>query len=179
MRQLQFKERNEVVLVDEFDNDLGVMEKLAAHIEGKLHRAFSVFIFNDKGELLLQQRAREKYHGGGLWTNTCCSHPQLNEDVKESALERLYFEMGIQCDLEFEYQFIYKAEVENNLVEHELDYVYIGYSNAIPKFNPAEVQQYKWETVPYILKDIERNPNLYTAWFKMALPIINEKCCSI
>lgn len=179
MRQLQFKERNEVVLVDEFDNDLGVMEKLAAHIEGKLHRAFSVFIFNDKGELLLQQRAREKYHGGGLWTNTCCSHPQLNEDVKESALERLYFEMGIQCDLEFEYQFIYKAEVENNLVEHELDYVYIGYSNAIPKFNPAEVQQYKWETVPHILKDIERNPNLYTAWFKMALPIINEKCCSI
>lgn len=179
MEQMKYKERNEVVLVDESDNDIGVMEKIAAHVEGKLHRAFSVFIFNDKGELLLQQRALEKYHGAGLWTNTCCSHPQLNEDVKESALERLRFEMGIECEIGFEYQFIYKAQVENNLIEHELDYVFIGYSNTDPTINPNEVLQYKWETVPHILLDIARNPNHYTAWFKMALPIINEKCCSI
>jgi len=121
-------ERNNVVLVDENDNAIGEMEKLTAHKQGQLHRAFSVFIFNDKGELLLQQRASHKYHGAGLWTNTCCSHPQSGEDVGSSAQERLNYEMGLKCDLKFVDSFIYNEQVENNLIEHELNYVFIGYS---------------------------------------------------
>jgi len=165
-------ERNHVVLVNENNETLGVMDKMAAHRKGFLHRAFSVFIFNDKNELLLQQRAGHKYHGGDLWTNTCCSHPKFGEDVKESAMERLYFEMGLACDIHYSHAFIYKAAVENDLIEHEYDYIYIGYTNDIPMINQDEVQAYKWSSIAAVLDDIEMNPANYTYWFKEAFPMV-------
>lgn len=163
-------EKNEyVVLVDEQDNDIGVMEKLQAHQEGKLHRAFSVFIFNNKNQLLLQQRAINKYHSGGLWTNSCCSHPRPNETIKDAANRRLFEEMGIVCDLKILTNFIYKSNFENGLIEHELDYILVGNSNATPKLNKDEVESYKWQSISEIQTDILINPNLYTVWFKLAL----------
>lgn len=162
--------RNSVVLIDQNDHALGVMDKLQAHEEGKLHRAFSIFIFNDAGDLLLQQRADHKYHGAGLWTNTCCSHPQWGEDVRSSALERLQYEMGMTCDLEFVYSFIYRAEVENNLTEYELDHVFVGYSNQDPVINTDEVKDFRWCGVDEVLADIRTHPSDYTVWFKEAFP---------
>ncbi|RYG54060.1 MAG: isopentenyl-diphosphate Delta-isomerase [Chitinophagaceae bacterium] len=158
--------REKVVLVNEKDTVIGEMEKLAAHEQGKLHRAFSVFIFNENGFLLLQQRANDKYHGAGLWTNTCCSHPGLNEGVKESAIERLEYEMGIKCELEFLFSFIYRSEVENNLIEHEYDHVYCGVTDMHPYPNALEVQAWKWAKPETILNDLNENPGNYTVWFK-------------
>lgn len=158
-----------VILVDENDNDIGVMEKLQAHQEGLLHRAFSVFIFNDQEELLLQQRAISKYHSGGLWTNTCCSHPRPNETIKDAANRRLFEEMGMSCDLNIKTSFIYKTPFDNGLTEHELDYVLIGHTNQIPTINKEEVESYKWMPILDIKKDILSNPNQYTSWFKIAL----------
>lgn len=166
---------NNVVLVDEFDTPIGEMEKLKAHETGVLHRAFSVFLFNKNGELLLQQRAREKYHGGGLWTNTCCSHPQANETVEESAKKRLQFEMGIVCELEWVYSFLYQEKVENNLIEHEFDHVFVGQYNRDPQPNPDEVQNFKWMKIADILIDIDQHPSHYTVWFKKALPVLMGK----
>ena len=158
-----------VILVDENDNEIGVMEKLQAHQEGKLHRAFSIFIFNDKNELLLQQRAISKYHSGGLWTNTCCSHPRPNETITDAANRRLFEEMGMSCDLQIKTNFIYKTPFDNGLTEHELDYVLTGISNQNPTINADEVETYKWQSVSVIKKDIISNPNKYTSWFKIAL----------
>lgn len=171
----EIMDRNNVVLVDENDNAIREMDKLLAHEQGQLHRAFSVFIFNDKGALLLQQRADHKYHGAGLWTNTCCSHPQWGEDVGSSAMERLNYEMGLECSLKLIYSFIYNEKVENNLTEHELDYVFIGYSNQDPILNKDEVQDYKWMNIDVILSDIENNPAHYTVWFKQAFPELLSK----
>lgn len=168
-------ERNNVVLVDENDNAIAEMEKLMAHEQGRLHRAFSVFIFNDKGELLLQQRASHKYHGAGLWTNTCCSHPQWGETVALSAEERLIYEMGLKCDLRLVYSFIYNERVENNLTEHELDYVFVGYSDQCPVLNKDEVQDYKWMNADEILSDIKNSPSHYTVWFRQAFPELLSK----
>lgn len=168
-------ERNNVVLVDENDNAIAEMEKLVAHEQGCLHRAFSVFVFNGKGELLLQQRANHKYHGAGLWTNTCCSHPQWGETVVLSAEERLNYEMGMQCDLKLVYSFIYNERVENNLTEHELDYIFVGYSDQNPVLNRDEVQDYKWINADKIISDIKNNPSRYTVWFKQAFPELLSK----
>lgn len=158
-----------VILVDEQDNDIGVMEKLLAHQEGLLHRAFSIFIFNEKGELLLQQRALSKYHSAGLWTNTCCSHPRPNETIKDAANRRLFEEMGMSCDLKIITNFIYKTPFENGLTEHELDYVLTGITNQNPQINKDEVENYKWMPIEDIKKDIISHPDLYTSWFKIAL----------
>ena len=158
-----------VILVDEHDNDIGVMEKLQAHQEGLLHRAFSVFIFNDKEELLLQQRALSKYHSAGLWTNTCCSHPRPNETIKDAANRRLFEEMGLSCELQIKTNFIYKTSFENGLTEHELDYVLIGTTNQRPTINKEEVENYKWVSISEIKQDIIDNSNRYTSWFKIAL----------
>lgn len=163
-------ERNKVVLVDENDQDIKEMDKLVAHEQGHLHRAFSVFVFNDKGELLLQQRADHKYHGGGLWANTCCSHPQWGEDVKASAQQRLQEEMGMTCMFRFSHTFIYHTPVENNLIEHELDHVFVGFSNEQPVINPTEVKDFKWMTLDTVLSDMMIHSDRYTYWFKMALP---------
>lgn len=160
-----------VILVDENDNDIGVMEKLQAHQEGKLHRAFSIFIFNDKNELLIQQRALSKYHSAGLWTNTCCSHPRPNETIKDSANRRLYEEMGLSCDLQIKTNFIYKTSFDNGLTEHELDYVLVGYTKQDPLINKDEVENYKWKQISEIKNDIISYPHLYTSWFKIALEI--------
>lgn len=167
--------RNKVLLVDQNDTIIGEMEKLSAHEQGKLHRAFSVFIFNNKGELLLQQRASHKYHGADLWTNTCCSHPQPGEETLLSAKERLDYEMGMDCELTWLYSFLYHAQVENKLTEHELDHVFVGYADQDPTINPDEVRDYKWLPVSDILSDIKRNPSHYTVWFKESLPEVISK----
>ncbi len=161
--------REYVILVDEQDHEVGFMEKLQAHKEGKLHRAFSVFIFNDKKELLLQQRALSKYHSAGLWTNTCCSHPRPNETVKDAANRRLFEEMGMTCDLKVETSFIYKTSFENGLTEHELDYVLIGHTNRDPAVNTEEVENYKWISIEEVKQHVASQPAHYTSWFKIAL----------
>ncbi len=166
------RKRNKVVLVDQHDIPIGEMDKIEAHQKGALHRAFSIFLFNNKGEMLIHQRAGHKYHGGGLWTNACCSHPQWGEDIKTSALERLQFEMGIQCDIKKAFSFIYNASVENNLVEHEYDHVFTGYIDIDPEPNPEEVQSYKWVDMINLHEDMHDNPNQYTYWFKFAFPDI-------
>lgn len=162
--------RDKVILVDKDDNPIAEMDKTEAHIKGLLHRAFSVFIFNEKGEMLIHQRAEHKYHGAGLWTNTCCSHPQWNENIENSAIERLQFEMGIQCPIQPIFSFMYNAPVENNLIEHELDHVFIGQYNSNPKPNKDEVQSFKWIDIPTLINDMKSNPERYTFWFRTALP---------
>ena len=159
------KER--VILVDIHDNPIGEMEKLKAHVEAKLHRAFSVFIFNSKGELLLQQRALDKYHSPGLWTNTCCSHQRAGETNIEAGKRRLFEEMGFACELKEVFWFIYRADFDNGLTEHELDHVMIGQYDLSPEINPEEVAAYKWMTLEDVKSDMERNPEKYTAWFKI------------
>ena len=155
-----------VVLIDENDNEIGTEEKMKAHKEGKLHRAISVFIFNSKGEMLIQKRADKKYHCGGLWTNTCCSHPRHGESYEESANRRLEEEMGINVDLKDIFNFTYKAEFDNGLTEHEHDHVFIGTFDGEPKPNPNEVGDWKWVNTEELFNDIKENPNKYTYWFK-------------
>lgn len=165
-------ERNKVVLVDENDQPIGEMDKMEAHEKGILHRAFSIFIFNSKGEMLIHQRANKKYHGGGLWTNACCSHPQWDEDIKESAEQRLQFEMGLQCNLKKVFAFIYHTPVENDLIEHEYDHVLVGYTDLLPIPNADEVENYQWIERSDLLKKVADQPDLFTYWFRMALPRI-------
>jgi len=156
----------DVILVNKNDEEIGTMEKMEAHLQGMLHRAFSVLIFNSHGKLLIHRRAYGKYHSEGLWTNTCCSHPLPGETIAEAANRRLKEEMGMETTLAPLFSFIYRAELENNLVEHELDHVLIGFTNEQPNVNPEEVCDYKWLAMHEIEEDIERQPNLYTAWFK-------------
>ena len=159
----------DVILVNEQDQEIGQMEKLEAHQKGLLHRAFSVFVFNDKNELLIQQRAIGKYHSEGLWTNTCCSHPSPEETLEQAANRRLYEEMGMVCTVKRAFSFLYRAEFENGLVEHELDHVLIGYTNYPPLLNPEEAQAYKWISLDELEKDIAQHPEKYTIWFKIIL----------
>lgn len=156
-----------VILVDTNDNPIGLMDKMEAHKKALLHRAFSIFIINDKKELMLQQRAASKYHSPLLWTNTCCSHQRENESNIEAGKRRLMEEMGIEVPLEEVFSFIYKAPFDNGLTEHEFDHVMIGYSNQNPKINPEEVADWKWLNIDDLRKDIEKNPQKYTEWFKI------------
>ena len=160
-----------IILVDEQDNQIGVSEKLAAHQNGaKLHRAFSIFIFNDKNEMMLQQRAKTKYHFGGLWTNTCCSHPNVGETTMAAAHRRLVEEMGFDTDLEEICSFIYRApDPKSGLTEHEFDHVFIGKHNQAPKLNPEEADAYKWITLEDLEQDVRKHPENYTPWFKIVL----------
>lgn len=158
---------NYVILVDENDNPLGTMEKIEAHEKARLHRAFSVFIYNSKNELLLQQRALTKYHTPGLWTNTCCSHQKLKETNIEAGKRRLQEEMGFSTELQETISFIYKAPFENGLTEHEYDYILVGEFNGEPKPNPEEVHDWKWMKLDDIESDIKKNPEIYTEWFKI------------
>ncbi len=159
-----------VVLVDADDREIGVAEKLEAHRRGLLHRAFSVFILNDAGELLLQRRSSTKYHSGGLWTNTCCSHPRPGEDVKHAARRRLREEMGIDAELSPVFTFLYEADLDAGLTEHELDHVLVGRYQGDPSPNPAEVEGWWWAALGEVEEDVERRPEAYTVWFKLALP---------
>lgn len=156
-----------VILVDENDKQIGVMPKLEAHQKAVLHRAFSVFIFNDKHELMLQQRALKKYHSPGLWTNTCCSHQREGESNIEAGKRRLQEEMGFVTDLKESISFIYKAHFDNGLTEHEYDHVLIGHYNDEPKINEDEVANWKWVALDDVNKDLKTHPEHYTAWFKI------------
>lgn len=158
---------NYVILVDENDNPLGTMEKIEAHEKARLHRAFSVFIYNSNNELLLQQRALTKYHTPGLWTNTCCSHQKLGETNVEAGKRRLQEEMGFTTELQETISFIYKAPFENGLTEHEYDYILVGEFNDEPQPNPEEVHAWKWMKLEDIEVDIQKNPEDYTEWFKI------------
>lgn len=163
-----------VVLVDQDDRDLGTMEKMKAHYEGVLHRAFSIFIFNSNGELMIHQRALSKYHSPGLWTNTCCSHPQLNNVVIDNAHTRLQEEMGFDCEFSEAFTFLYKADVGQGLIEHEFDHVFIGISNKKPNINPVEVESWKYMSMEDLRSDINTNPAIYTEWFKIAFEEVSE-----
>ena len=157
-----------VILVDKNDNQVGLMPKLEAHEKGVLHRAFSIFIFNSKYELLLQKRASSKYHSGGLWTNTCCSHPREGEDILDAANRRLDEEMGIKTSLRKVYDFIYKAELDNQLTEHEFDHVFYGVFDNDPILNKEEAEDFKWVDMETLNNDIIKNEVNYTVWFKIA-----------
>lgn len=156
-----------VILVNENDEQIGVMPKLEAHEKALLHRAFSVFIFNEKNELMLQQRAFNKYHSPGLWTNTCCSHQREGESNIEAGKRRLNEEMGFVTDLKETISFIYKAPFDNGLTEHEFDHVMVGYYNDEPKINLDEVASWKWMPLEDVKTDIGKHPELYTEWFKI------------
>lgn len=164
-----------VILVNERDEVQGSMEKMEAHQKAVLHRAFSVFIFNQNNELMLQQRALHKYHSPGLWTNTCCSHQRMGEDSVSAGKRRLQEEMGFQTALNFKGSFIYKAPFDNGLTEHELDHILVGYHDGEPHINPDEVAGWKWISMEELKIDIDQNPDLYTVWFK----IIFEKYCEL
>lgn len=168
----------EVILVNSNNEVQGYMGKMEAHEKGLLHRAFSVFIFNSYGELLLQKRDLNKYHSGGLWTNTCCSHPRKNETFIEAAKRRLFEEMGLRCELTEAFSFIYKANLDNNLIEHELDQVFFGNSDKLPSLNKEEAMDYKYIEPNQLLIDINNNPNIYTEWlkisFKRVYKLINQ-----
>jgi len=157
----------QVILVNEQDEPIGLMNKLEAHEKAVLHRAFSVFILNDKKEIMLQQRATHKYHSPLLWTNTCCSHQRSGETNIEAGTRRLQEEMGFTADLTELFHFIYKAPFDNGLTEHELDHVMIGYYHDEPNVNSEEVENWKWMTVEAVRQDMLENPGIYTIWFKI------------
>jgi len=165
----------QVVLVDEKDNPIGLMEKMEAHEKALLHRAFSVFIFNKKGELMLQQRTASKYHSPLLWTNTCCSHQRDGETNLEAGKRRLQEEMGFIAEIKEVFSFIYKAPFDNGLTEHELDHVMVGSFEGAPSINKEEVESYKWMNLEDLKSDIKNNPDIYTAWFKIIFDKSFEK----
>jgi isopentenyl-diphosphate Delta-isomerase len=164
----------DVILVDENDNPIGEMGKMEVHEKAVLHRAFSIFIFNAKGEMLLQKRADNKYHSAGLWTNTCCSHPRPGEETLPAAQKRLQEEMGFSTTLSKAFSFIYKAPFDNGLTEHEYDHVFTGTYNGLVQPNPQEVSDYCYQSIKQIKSNIETHPGHFTEWFKIALPKLEE-----
>ena len=164
----------QMILVNKMDEPIGTMEKLEVHQRGLLHRAFSVFVFDKTGKFLLQQRAFSKYHSSGLWTNTCCSHPRPGENVLQAAKRRLNEEMGFETELSEIFSFIYKAEMENGLIEHEYDHVFTGVFNDVPHPNPEEVQGWCYSSIYGLKEKMVRNPQQFTSWFKIVFPKIEE-----
>lgn len=164
----------QVILVNEQDEVVGAMDKMEAHLQAKLHRAFSIFVFNRKGEMLLQQRAEGKYHSGGLWTNACCSHPSPGEETAFSASRRLQEEMGFHTPLIKIFDFTYRAELDNGLVEHEYDHVYLGIYNGNVYPNPDEVQNYRYVDMEELKHWLQEQPDDFTAWFYIAFPLLEQ-----
>lgn len=160
---------DQVILVDEMDRPVGVDEKMAAHRAGSLHRAISVFVFDAKGRLLLQRRAAAKYHSGGLWSNTCCSHPRPNEGNGDAARRRLQEEMGIACELFEVFGFVYRAELPDGLIEHEYDHVFFGGCSARPSPDPEEADDWKWMDMVDLCADVKKNPGTYSFWLAACL----------
>lgn len=158
-----------LILVDENDREIGNCEKMETHEKTLLHRAFSILVFNSKGELMLQQRARSKYHCGGLWSNTCCGHPRPGESIEAAAKRRLKEEMGFECPLEEVKTFIYKVKFDNGLTEHEFLHVFRGLFDGVPVPNPDEADSWKWIGMDELKKDIKENPDMYSYWFKLIL----------
>lgn len=173
-----FMTEEQVILVDKDDNVLGTMGKLEAHQKGVLHRAFSVFVFNSQGELMLQQRASHKYHSPDLWTNTCCSHPRAEEVLEDAAHRRLQEEMGFDCSLEYGFNFIYKKQV-GELIEHELDHVWLGFYDGTPALNPEEVKDWRNMTLEQVREDMNTNPHVYTEWFKICFEEVSKRFSSM
>ena len=168
-----------VILVDKIDNQIGTMPKMEAHQKAILHRAFSVFILNERGELMLQQRAHDKYHSPSLWTNTCCSHQREGEGNVEAGKRRLKEEMGFTTDLKELFHFIYQAPFDNGLTEHELDHVLLGYYKGPPKINKLEVADWKWMDIKKISESMKINPQDYTVWFKIIFDQFIKKINSL
>jgi len=164
----------EVILVNTSDEEIGTMEKMKAHEEALLHRAFSVFVFNHKGEMLIHQRAIEKYHSGGLWTNACCSHPRKGETTEEAAHRRLMEEMGFDCPVSERFSFIYKAKLDQGLTEYEFDHVFFGSFDGRPQPNPDEVCDWKYVSIRKLKDNIKMEPEAYTEWFKIAIDKMTE-----
>ncbi|PZU93186.1 MAG: isopentenyl-diphosphate Delta-isomerase [Pseudanabaena sp.] len=164
MKSNQLEEQ--VILVDTSDRQIGVAEKLQAHQLGQLHRAFSIFILNSQGQLLLQKRAKHKYHSGGLWTNTCCSHPRPEETLLDAAHRRLQEEMGMTCELRELFSFVYFAKLDHGLTEHEFDHVFVGFSDRPPILNPEEAEDWQWIALQKLQDDISNNPDAYTYWLR-------------
>jgi isopentenyl-diphosphate delta-isomerase len=158
-----------VILVDEHDRELGAAEKMAAHVAGRLHRAFSIFVFNSAGQLLLQRRARAKYHSGSLWSNTCCGHPRPGESTPDAARRRLREEMNFDCELRAAFEFLYRAEFANELIEHEYDHVFVGEFDGAFVAEESEVEDWKWTTLDELRRDVRARPDDYTYWLKAAL----------
>ena len=163
-----------VIHVDEKDNVLGFVPKLEAHQTGILHRAISILVFNSDGDWMLQKRADHKYHSAGLWSNTCCSHPFPHEDIKDAAIRRLKEEMGLSCELVKEFSFIYNAEFDNGLVEHELDHVFIGISDDFPNPNPAEASEWRMISDEELDNEIRLSPEKFSEWFKLIIPKVEN-----
>jgi len=159
----------QVILVDENDNAIGTMEKMEAHQKGLLHRAFSILVFNSKGQLLLQKRSLKKYHSGGLWTNTCCSHPRPDEDILYAMRRKLRQEMGIDVTPAFSHKFIYRIDLENNLTEHEYDHVYVARYDGEPLINHDEVDEWRFEDLDHLKAAVAKSPQDFTYWFKLIL----------
>jgi isopentenyl-diphosphate delta-isomerase len=157
---------DKIILVDENDKEIGTEFKMKAHKEGKLHRAFSIFVFDSQKRLLLQKRASQKYHSGGLWSNTCCSHPRAGESVSVAAPRRLKEEMGFVCDLRKMFSFIYKAQMDGGLMEYEFDHVLVGNFDGEPKINTQEAEDFQWVSLEFLNRDIKENPDKYTYWLK-------------
>lgn len=172
----QNERSEEIILVDENDNPIGFETKLKAHEDGgKLHRAFSVFIFDSAGRMLLQRRAKTKYHFGGLWSNACCSHPKRGEELEDAARVRLQQEFGFHTELEEVFSFTYRAsDVESGLTEYEFDHVFYGEFDGDPRPNQDEIDDWKWVDLSELVADIESNPNNYTPWFRIALHQVIE-----
>lgn len=166
---------NEVILVNEIDEPIGSMEKMEAHRRALLHRAFSIFIFNSRGDMLLQQRADNKYHSPGLWTNACCSHPLPGESTGDAASRRLFEELGFRTELVELFSFTYRSDFDNGLTEHEYDHVFTGVYDGPVKPNDNEVKDYCFKPVDEIRSDLDTNPSKYTTWFRIAFPVLNEK----
>ncbi|MDV3307703.1 MAG: isopentenyl-diphosphate Delta-isomerase [Cyclobacteriaceae bacterium] len=158
-----------VILVDVHDREIGTMEKIEAHRKGALHRAFSIMVFNSSGEVLLQKRAQDKYHSGGLWTNACCSHPNPGDEIGDAISRKLMSEMGITLVPTFAFKFLYRADVGNGLIEHEYDHVYSGTCDTTPSINPSEVEAWKFMAPAALMEHVEAFPNLYTPWFRIIL----------
>ena len=166
----------QVILVDEQDRELGASEKLAAHAAGRLHRAFSIFVFDSDGRLLLQRRAKSKYHSGGLWSNTCCGHPRPDEATPTAARRRLREEMNFDCELRAAFEFLYRAEFENELIEHEYDHVFVGDFDGAFVPNESEVEDWRWATQDELRRDLRERPEEYTYWLRAALETEGWSC---
>jgi isopentenyl-diphosphate delta-isomerase len=166
--------KEKVILVDENDTAIGEAEKMQVHIDGVLHRAFSIFIFNTNGEMLLQQRALSKYHSGGLWTNACCSHPLPGEDIIDAAKRRLQEEMGFNTPIKKIFDFVYKAKLENGLTEYEFDHVFTGGYDGGVSFNKEEVMDFQFKSMASIEEELKYQPGKYTVWFKLAFPKMQQ-----
>ncbi|HLO38940.1 MAG TPA: isopentenyl-diphosphate Delta-isomerase [Lacibacter sp.] len=164
----------EVILVNELDETVGSMEKMEAHEKALLHRAFSVFLFNKKGEMLLQKRAASKYHSPSLWTNACCSHPMPGEETKAAALRRLEEELGFTTAINKAFHFTYKAVFDNGLTEHEFDHVFVGEYEGVMILNTEEVSEVCYKSMTEIKTEIEHNAGDYTEWFKIAFPLLED-----